>query len=182
MPRHKRRKYKRNAHYLFVDGYNIINQWPHLIAISQNSLEDARVQLAEELAEYAHVTRQEVILVYDAYRVKGSDAHVLQYKGIEVVFTSEKETADHYIEREIADMGRVRQVRVATSDLVEQQIILARGAERISARELGIELQTRKREIYHHAKNLGNPKRALHSGLDHQSINKLRRLKDKLNK
>src|SRR5699024_3463531 len=115
------RKYRRDGHYLFVDGYNIINHWPSLKEAASHNLEDARMLLADQLAEYAHFTGIYIILVYDAYQVKHHKSTIYDHQGIEVVFTKEHQTADHYIERELHNMGRVREVIVATSDNMEQQ-------------------------------------------------------------
>ncbi len=141
------RRYRREGHYLFVDGYNIINHWSSLKEVAVHNLEDARLLLADQLAEYAHFTGIHIILVYDAYQVKHHKSTIYHHQGIEVVFTKEHQTADHYIERELQNMGRVREVTVATSDNMEQQLILARGGQRISARELEIEVKRQQGEM-----------------------------------
>ncbi len=135
----KRLKYKKDHEYIFVDGYNIINYWD-VFKGREESLEDQRNRLANILAEYAHMSREKVILVFDGYMVKKSPGALYSYKGILIIFTKEFETADHFIERELDRMGRVRSIRVATSDNIEQQIILSRGGSRVSAREFEIEV------------------------------------------
>ncbi len=140
-------KYAKNKENLFVDGYNIINHWENLKRISQTSLEDARDALMEIMAEYSAFTGVNLILVFDGYMVKKSPGLEFDFKGITVVFTKEFETADHFIEREIEAIGRNISVTVATSDNIEQQMILARGGKRISARELKIEVENRSTDI-----------------------------------
>lgn len=126
--------------YLFVDGYNIINSWEILKELKDVDLESARDKLMEILSEYKHYSRIEIILVFDAHMVKGNSGTELDYKGLKVIYTKENESADHYIERQLNELGRIKRVRVATSDWMEQQIILGRGGTRISARELEMEI------------------------------------------
>ncbi|MCR4432327.1 MAG: NYN domain-containing protein [Tepidanaerobacteraceae bacterium] len=122
--------------YLLVDGYNIINAWPELEEAKSISLEAAREKLLDIMADYAGHTGIRVIVVFDAHQVEKSRGMQYDKNGVRVVFTKEGETADHYIEK-LADLfARQEKVRVATSDWIEQQIILGRGATRISAREL----------------------------------------------
>ena len=117
--------------YLFVDGYNIINSWESLKEKQKNSLEEARDTLLEILADYHHYSGIEIIVVFDAHLVKGNSGKEFNYKGIHVVFTKEHETADHYIERTVDSLGKIKRIRVATSDWLEQQIVLSRGGIRI---------------------------------------------------
>lgn len=139
-------KYKKHE-YLFVDGYNIINCWNDLQAISEVSLEESRNELNDVMAEYRSFTGIEVVVVYDAHMVKGSRQKNEVIKNIEVVYTRENQTADQYIEKEVSKIGKIKKVTVATSDWVEQQVIFGRGATRISARELKIEINKLKRDI-----------------------------------
>ncbi len=133
--------------YLFVDGYNIINAWEELLELSRISLDIARERLIEIMAEYQSYTGVKVIIVFDAHLVKGSVEKREKMYGLEVIYTKEKETADHYIEKTLDLIGRVKRVRVATSDWIEQQIILGRGGTRISARELEVEVKSIKNNI-----------------------------------
>ncbi|MBS4536863.1 NYN domain-containing protein [Clostridium sp. D2Q-11] len=133
--------------YLFVDGYNIINGWQSLKSISKISLDSARSELIETMAEYQSFTGIEVIIVFDAHLVKGSNQKEERVYGLTVVYTKERQTADSYIENKLDSMGRNKTVRVATSDWVEQQVVLGRGGTRISARELEIEVNNVKRAI-----------------------------------
>lgn len=168
-----KQKRNKNKEYLFVDGYNIINYWENLKRKSLVSLEEARDELIETLAEYHHYSGIEVVIVFDAHLVKGNSGTKEDYKGIEVVYTKENETADHYIERTLDILGRVKRIRVATSDWLEQQIIFSRGGTRISARELEIEVYNQKRMI-NRKKDAKNHKNNLELGrLDESLLNKL---------
>jgi len=139
-----KRKDKYNE-YLFVDGYNIINSWENLRELSNLSLEVAREELIDIMVEYQHYTGIKVIIVFDAHMVKSNSGKSENIKGDDVVFTKENETADQYIEKVLDEIGRVKSVRVATSDWMEQQIVLGRGGTRISARELEAEIKGHKR-------------------------------------
>lgn len=120
--------------YLLVDGYNIIFAWEGLKAVAGESLDAARQMLLDVLSNYQGLRGSEVIVVFDAYKVKGGRGHVEQYHNIHVVYTKEAETADAYIEKTTYELGKTHRVRVATSDGVEQMIILGHGALRLSAR------------------------------------------------
>lgn len=119
--------------YLLVDGYNIIFAWDDLKKLAQDDLESARQQLIHRLCNYQGVRQCELILVFDAYRVKGNPGSVERIGNISVVYTKEAETADMYIERVTHQIGTKKRVRVATSDGLIQMIILGHGALRISA-------------------------------------------------
>lgn len=163
--------------YLFVDGYNIINSWPELKDLSNISLETARNKLIQMMSEYQAYTGIKVIVVFDAHLVKGSNEKKEMISGIEVVYTKERETADHYIERMLHSIGRIKKVRVATSDWVEQQIVLGRGGTRISARELREELNTMKRSIDRKTKKQKESDDLLGSRLDKEVLKKLEKLR-----
>ncbi len=119
--------------YLLVDGYNIIFAWEHLKKIAADDIEDARHKLANTLCNYQGFKKCEVILVFDAYKVKGNVGEISKYHNITIVYTKEAETADMYIEKVTHEIGRKHRVRVATSDGLEQIIILGHGALRLSA-------------------------------------------------
>ena len=133
--------------YLLVDGYNIIFAWEDLAALAKDSLAAARQKLMDILCNYQGFKQCVLILVFDAYRVPGSPGTVEQYHNIHVVYTREAETADMYIERVTHEIGRERRVRVATSDGMEQIIILGHGALRVSARQFRDEVDEVEREI-----------------------------------
>ena len=122
--------------YLLVDGYNIIFAWPELRELAKVNLDSARDKLMDILCNYQGYQGCRLILVYDAYKVKGNPGSVMKYHNIEVVYTKEAETADQYIERTTHELGARPQkyrVTVATSDALEQMIIWGNGAVRMSA-------------------------------------------------
>ncbi len=132
--------------YLFIDGYNIINQWSYYKNISGN-IENSRNKLIELLVEYQAYKGIKVIVVFDAHLVKGSLEKRETIAGVEIVYTKENETADSYIEKQLDKIGRYEHVRVATSDNSIQQIVLARGGTRVSAQEMIIEIENTKKDI-----------------------------------
>ena len=119
--------------YLLVDGYNIIFAWDDLKAVARDNLDAARKQLMDLLSNYQGFKKSVVILVFDAYKVKGGLGSVEKYHNIHVVYTKEAETADAFIEKATYEIGRQHRVKVATSDGPEQLIILGHGALRLSA-------------------------------------------------
>ena len=137
----------RQDDYLLVDGYNIIFAWDELNALSKESLDAARKKLADILCNYQGFKKCVVILVFDAYRVPGSPGSIEQYHNIHIVYTKEAETADMFIEHVTHEIGKDRRVRVATSDGMEQIIILGHGALRVSARMFHQEVQEVEKEI-----------------------------------
>ena len=119
--------------YLLVDGYNIIFAWDELKDMARDNLDAARKTLCDLLCNYQGYKKCEVILVFDAYKVKGGLGSVEKYHNIHVVYTKEAETADAYIEKATYEIGKKHRVKVATSDGPEQLIILGHGALRLSA-------------------------------------------------
>ena len=116
-----------------VDGYNIIFAWDDLKKLSEESLDLARSQLINRLRNYQGYVQSPVIIVFDAYKVKDGLGSIQHYGGLSVVYTKEAETADMYIEKTTHNLAKQYKVRVATSDTLEQVIILGSGARRISA-------------------------------------------------
>ena len=133
--------------YLLVDGYNIIFAWDELKKLAEMELELARERLVTYLCNYAAVRKIRVILVFDAYKVKGSHGAVERVHNIDVVYTKEAETADMYIEKVTHELSRNHRVRVATSDGLEQLIILGGGAVRTTADELWAEVNETEKSI-----------------------------------
>ena len=127
--------------YLLVDGYNIIFSWDELKEIAKENLDAARSRLINILCNYQGFRQCRLILVFDAYRVKGNVREVEKFHNISVVYTKEAETADMYIEKVTHELSRNNRVRVATSDGTEQIIILGNGAYRVSAEEFHREVQ-----------------------------------------
>ena len=133
--------------YLLVDGYNIIFAWDELKKIAEENLDAARSELINMMCSYQGFSGDELILVFDAYRVKGKHREVEKYYNINIVYTKESETADSYIERTSHELSKKHRVRVATSDGAEQMIILGNGAMRISAAEFQKRYQAAQKAI-----------------------------------
>ena len=132
---------------LLVDGYNIIFAWEDLKELSEANIAGARGKLMDILCNYQGYRKNIVILVFDGYKVPGNPGEVIKYHNIYVVYTKEAETADQYIEKTVHDIGRKYHVSVATSDAMEQMIIMGQDAHRISAKELREEILIMNREI-----------------------------------
>ena len=155
------------AEYLLVDGYNIIFAWPELKALADTNLDAARLRLQDILCNYQGFKKCNVILVFDGYKVKGNPGEVIQYHNIHVIFTKEAETADQYIEKVTQEIGRTHHVRVATSDRLEQVIILGKGAVRLSARDLQKEIRETDEEIHsQHLQKIPSKKNPLFDNVD----------------
>lgn len=133
--------------YLLVDGYNIIFAWEELKKAAEDNLDLARSMLINTLCNYQGFRQCNLILVFDAYKVKGSVGEVEKVNNITVVYTKEAETADTYIEKATHDLSKEHRVRVATSDNLEQIIILGNGAYRISASEFYDEIKRTEKAI-----------------------------------
>ncbi len=119
--------------YFLVDGYNIIFAWEDLRELAAVNIDSARDKLMDICSNFQGCRGCTLILVYDAYKVKGNPGSVRKYHNIYVVYTKEAETADQYIEKTVHDIGKKHQVTVATSDALEQMIIWGEGALRMSA-------------------------------------------------
>lgn len=133
--------------YLLVDGYNVIFAWEELNELAKASIDAARNKLMDILSNYQGFTGCTLILVFDAYKVKGSQGEVQKYHNIYVVYTKEAETADQYIEKTTHEIGRKYKVTVATSDALEQVIVMGQGAYRISARDFYEEVERTEKQI-----------------------------------
>ena len=136
-----------DTEYLLVDGYNIIFAWDELQRLAAQDIAAARSALIDILANYQGFRKCRVIVVFDAYKVKGNPGSVQTVHGVKVVYTKEAETADTYIERATYELRRERRVRVATSDGPEQVIILGHGALRVSARAFHAEVEAAEGQI-----------------------------------
>ncbi len=146
---------KTREEYLLVDGYNIIFAWEELKELAEVNIEGARDKLMDILCNYQGYRKCTVILVFDAYRVEGNLGKVQKYHNIIVVYTKEAETADQYIEKTVRNMDRKYDVTVATSDALEQIIIMGQGAQRLSAAGLKEEVELMLKEI--RSEYLGRP-------------------------
>lgn len=162
--------------YLFIDGYNIINQWHYYKEITKN-IENSRNKLIELLVEYQAYRGIKVIVVFDAHLVKGSLEKKETVAGVEIIYTKEHETADSYIEKQLDRIGRYERVQVATSDSAIQQIVISRGGTRISAHEMIIELENAKKDI--RAKFVKNRQKGtnIDQVLDTETLNKLEKMR-----
>lgn len=133
--------------YLLVDGYNIIYAWEDLKELADVNIDAARGKLLDLLCNYQGIKKSELIVVFDAYRVKGHDTEILDYQNIHVVYTKEAETADQYIEKFAHEHGRKYDVTVATSDGLEQIIIRGQGCRLLSARELKKDMEEVQKQL-----------------------------------
>lgn len=139
--------------YLLVDGYNIIFAWEDLNQLAQADIGAARTKLMDILSNYQGYKKCVLILVFDAYKVEGHVCEITKYHNIYVVYTQEAETADQYIEKTVHEIGRKYQVTVATSDGLEQVIILGQGGRLLSAREFREEIALVAEEIRQECRN-----------------------------
>ena len=136
---------------LFVDGYNVIGAWPEAEREGW-PLDESRDRLIHLLEDYAGYSGQEVVLVFDGHHSDRPQATVETRAGLTVVYSRHGQTADQYIEHACGRLPVYREARVATSDHLEQTMILGRGATRLSSRELWRELsQTRSHGRARHA-------------------------------
>ena len=133
--------------YLVVDGYNVIFAWEDLKELAAVNIDGARGRLLDILCNYQGIRQCELIVVFDAYRVKGHTTELLDYHNIHVVYTKEAETADQYIEKFAHENGRKHCVTVATSDGLEQIIIRGQGCYLLSAREFREEVKRVEEQI-----------------------------------
>lgn len=152
MPGGSQKNDSRKETCLLVDGYNIIFAWPKLRELAAINLDSARDQLMDILSNYQGTLGGQLILVFDAYKVKNNPGSLYQYHNIHVVFTREAQTADAYIEKTVHEIADKFRVTVATSDALEQMIVWGAGATRLSALGLLDEVNAaarKLREEYH---------------------------------
>lgn len=134
--------------FLLIDAYNIIHAWSDLKELARDvSLDSARQKLLDLLSNYRGTKNQTIIVVFDGYLVKGNIGEVKVYNGLNIVYTKEAETADHYIERVVTSLPKHYYIKVATGDSMEQLIIHGQGALRMTARELRSEIEHENRSI-----------------------------------
>ena len=143
----RRRAKAGTEEYLLVDGYNIIFSWEELKELSERDIGAARGKLADILSNYQGFRKCTLILVYDAYKVEGNPGEVMKYHNIYIVYTKEAETADQYIEKTARRIAKNADVTVATSDGLEQVIIMGQGAHRMSAPGLKEEVELALKEL-----------------------------------
>ena len=136
--------------YLLVDGYNIIFAWDDLNELAADNIDGARGRLLDILSNYQGVKKCHLMVVFDAYRVKGHPTEILDYHNIKVVYTKEAETADAFIEKFAHENGQKFHVTVATSDGLEQIIITGQGCHLYSARDFRREIETANHTLRDH--------------------------------
>ncbi|MDO4301033.1 MAG: NYN domain-containing protein [Clostridia bacterium] len=166
--------------YLLVDGYNIIFAWDELKKLAKDNLEAAKSNLITQLCNYQGIHKMNLILVFDAYKVEGGIGSVTKEGDIYVVYTKEAETADQYIEKTTHELKKNYNVTVATSDGLEQVIIMSQGALRMSAKDLYIAVKANNKAIsekIHQYKPVKN--NMLIDNLDSEAANFLEQLRRK---
>lgn len=163
--------------YLLVDGYNVIFAWDELKELAEKNLDGARGRLLDLLCNYQAVKGCQLIAVFDAYRLAGHPTEVSDYHNIHVVFTKEAETADQYIEKFAHENSHKYDVTVATSDGLEQIIIIGEGCRLMSSRELKEDIERLSREIVREFEG-ANPGRG--AGVGEKLAEKLQGIKEKL--
>ncbi len=141
---------ERQKEYLLVDGYNVIYASEKLKSLAATDLKAARDSLVDTLINFQGYRRENVILVFDAYKVPGGTEHVEDHAGLTVIYTKEAETADQYIEKAAHEISKKYRVTVATSDAIEQVIVMSSGAIRLSARDFWAEIERTNEMIREH--------------------------------
>jgi len=163
--------------YLLVDGYNIINAWRDIFDVEGEPLEDCRDRLANMLSNYQGFRRVNIILVFDAHMVRGSQEKEIAFDNIKIVYTKENETADNYIEKFVHKLGNIHIIRVATSDYLEQTMILSNGGFRMTARELREEIMRASATEKPAHKGKGMKSNAIESHISPELLEKLEKLR-----
>ncbi|WP_262121328.1 NYN domain-containing protein [Anaerococcus sp. Marseille-Q5996] len=130
-----------------IDGYNVINAWPNLSDISKTSLESARENLIDELAEYKSMSGEEIIIVFDAYNLDRPKETISEKFGMKIVFTKRYQTADTYIEKQILKISQKHNLKVVTDDGQIQILASNKGAARMTSSELKAEIYNNRRKI-----------------------------------
>ncbi len=144
----KRKKpYKRQEEHIVLDGYNVIFAWDELKASAHGDLSLARDMLIRIMCNFTAFKRCPALIVFDAYKQKGNAGSSERCGNVTVVYTKEGETADAYIERFTHEMSESATVRVVTSDMHEQNVILGSGGLRVSVKEFKREIETVSGEI-----------------------------------
>lgn len=133
-------KSKKDKEYILIDGYNVIHAWEELSRLAMENMDGARDKLIDIMCNYQAIKKSEVILVFDAYRVKGHREEYLDYQNIHIVYTAEAQTADRYIERFAHNNASRYNVTVVTSDGAEQVIVMGAGCNLYSSREFLLEV------------------------------------------
>ncbi len=184
--------------FILVDGYNVIFAWKELAEIANINIDSAREKLLEILSNYQVFKAVDMILVFDAYRLKGHKTEIIEYdtgkvskyiknseesvdlenkKKLYIVYTKEAETADRYIEKTAHELGRKCKVTVVTSDNMEQVIIRSQGCLLMSALEFYEEVKKTEKDIREnidYSNSTQTRKSYLLDGIDEEELKKLR--------
>ena len=163
---------------VFVDGYNVLNNWPELKTIKDYSFQGAREKLIDIMHNYAAFDDCKIVLVFDGYKVAGNlDGKEVINNNLTIVFTKDGVTADSYIEKEVHNLGRRYEIYVVTSDLLEQQTIFQRGAIRISSIEFHNEVMKAQNNIKKIKNERVSPKNHLQDNVDMEILKKLEEIR-----
>lgn len=163
---------------VFVDGYNVLNNWPELKSIKEYSFQGSREKLIDIMHNYSVFDGCKIVLVFDGYKVTGNlEGKEIVNDNLTIIFTKDGETADGYIEREVHNLGRRYEVYVVTSDWLEQQTIFQRGAVRMSSLEFYNEVMNTERSIKKIEKERVIPKNHLQDNIDLEILKKLEEIR-----
>lgn len=163
---------------VFVDGYNVLNNWPELKTVKEYSFQGAREKLIDIMHNYAAFDGCKVVLVFDGYKVAGNlEGKEVINNNLTIIFTKDGETADSYIEKEVHNLGRRYEIYVVTSDWLEQQTIFQRGAVRVSSLEFYNEVMNTERNIKKIEKERVTPKNHLQDNVDIEILKKLEEIR-----
>ncbi|MGV8154057.1 MAG: NYN domain-containing protein [Alkaliphilus sp.] len=162
--------------YFVIDAYNVIHAWPKLKQELDRNLEEARIKFIEMMREYQSIKGINIIIVFDAHLSKKSIGIEENIKGIEIVYTKYRETADSYIEKRMPSLVKKTKVTVVTSDWSEQQIVFGEGALRMSARELVIDYNHIKNKIRSKESKQINNRESVENRLSNDMIEKLKKM------
>lgn len=164
--------------HIFIDGYNIINNWPELRVSDDEYLQSSREKLIEKMRNYAAFTGVKVFVIFDAHLTLGGLEKKEKYDNVIVVFTKEGETADAFIEKIVNDLGRRKDILVVTNDNLEQQTIFQRGALRMSSIEFYHEIKAIELRISNETSKIGKKKREwIEDRLDKETLMKLEKIR-----
>ncbi|MCX8130925.1 MAG: NYN domain-containing protein [Clostridia bacterium] len=163
--------------YLVIDGYNVINAWSDLFDPSADSLEDCRLKLLDILSNYQGYKKNNIVVVFDAHLVKGSQEKKENYDNLTVIYTKENETADNYIEKFVYNLGNIHTIRVVTADYLEQTMILRKGGIRVLPRELRSELRQAGNNLKVNITNAGAKDNTIMSNLKPELLEKLEKMR-----
>lgn len=163
---------------VFVDGYNVLNNWPQLKEEKEYSFSGSREMLIDIMHNYAAYNNCKVVLVFDGHKVAGNleDKEIIN-RNLTVIFTKDGETADAYIEKEVHNLGRRYEIYVVTSDWLEQQTIFQRGAVRISSVEFYNEVRNVEKNIKKFRSERITPKNHLQDNVDSKVLIELEKMR-----